>query len=213
MRRHEQLCPKALHPLDRRRYRVTTQLLPSGALPEPCRAGLRRCQALRRGGRCLSLHQRGLANANLQQRAKEWCKDPIFARILARDLRKLEDLTGAQVQASGTSFGDLDGDGQRDAAVLITFDFGGTNDVQHLIAYLHRRGTYRPAASRFIGGSHRQVESGELKTIKAGVILLDLHVPQPQGTPCCASSNGRAKFVLNSRELMRVEEATAMATR
>jgi hypothetical protein len=155
----------------------------------------------------------GLANANLQQRANEWRKDPVFARTLARDLRKLEDLTGAQVQASGTSFGDLNGDGRRDAAVLITFNFGGTNDVQHLIAYLYRQGTYWPAASRFIGGSHRQVQSGELEAIKSGVILLDLHVLQPQGTACCASGHGGAKFVLNNRELMRVEEATAVAAR
>jgi hypothetical protein len=156
---------------------------------------------------------RRLANANLHQRAKEWRKDPIFARTLARDLRKLEDLAGAQVQASGTSFGDLDGNGQRDAAVLITFDFGGADYVQHLVAYLFREGTYRLAASRFIGGSHRQVQSGELETIKSGVILLDLHVQQPQGAACCASGDGRAKFVLNGRELTRVEEATAMAAR
>lgn len=136
----------------------------------------------------------GLANANLQQRANEWRKDPVFARTLARDLRKLEDLTGAQVQASGTSFGDLNGDGRRDAAVLITFDFGGTNDVHHLIAYLCRQGTYRPAASRFIGGSYRQVQSAELEAIKSGVILLDLHVLQPQGTACCASGHGGASL-------------------
>jgi hypothetical protein len=156
---------------------------------------------------------RGLANANLQRHANELPEDTIFARTLARGLRRLEDLTGAQVQASSTSFGDLNGDGQRDAAVLITFHFGGTNDVQHLIAYLYRQGTYRPAASRFIGGSHRQVQSGELEAIKAGVILLDLHVLQPQGAACCAPGRGKAKFVLNSRELTRVEEATAIAIR
>jgi hypothetical protein len=155
----------------------------------------------------------GIASISAQRRANEWRNDPTFARTLIRDLRKLQELTGTRVQASSTSFGDLNGDGQRDAAVLITFNFGGTNDVQHLIAYLHRQGAYSPVASRFIGGSDRQGQSGELEAIESGVILLDLHVRQRQSAACCAAVHGRAKFVLNSRELMRVDEATAMAKR
>jgi hypothetical protein len=97
--------------------------------------------------------------------------------------------------------------------VLITVDFGGTDYVQHLVAYLYRQGTYRPAASRFIAGSHDDVQSAELEAIKGGMIFLDLRVLQATAAVCCASASRRAAFVLENGELVRVEEATAMATR
>jgi hypothetical protein len=116
------------------------------------------------------------------------------------------------VQAGAAGFGDLHGDGQPDAAALITFDFGGTDYVQHLIAYLYRQGTYRPAASRLIAGSHGDVQSAELEAIKGGMIFLDLRVLQATGAGCCASGSRRAAFVLENGELIGVEEMAATTT-
>lgn len=152
------------------------------------------------------------AKTMAQRGAIEWGRDPIFARTLARDLRKLKEFTDAEVQAGAVSFGDLHGDGQPDAAVLITFDFGGTDYVQHLVVYLYRQGTYRPAASRFIAGSHGDVQSAELEAIKGGMIFLDLRVLQAAGAVCCASGSRRAAFVLENGELIGVEKVAATTT-
>jgi hypothetical protein len=152
------------------------------------------------------------AKTTAQRGAIEWGRDPLFAHTLARDLRKLEELTGAEVQAGAAGFGDLHGDRQPDAAVLITFDFGGTNYVQHLVVYLYREGTYRPAASRFIAGSHGDVQSAELEAIKEGMIFVDLRVLQAAGAVCCASGSRRAAFVLENGELIGVEKVAATTT-
>jgi hypothetical protein len=156
----------------------------------------------------------GAAAANLQRGRGERSGDVVFANALARDLRKLEESTNAEVQAGSTGFGDLNGDGHSDAAVLITFDFGGTHYVQYLVAYLYSQDTYQPAARRFIGGSDREVQNGELEAIKAGMIFLRLEIRRPDDPASRPSGIQEDRFVLASSELMRVDEkAAASVTR
>jgi hypothetical protein len=155
----------------------------------------------------------GATAANLQRGRKQRSGDVVLADALARDLHKLEESTEAEVQAGSAGFGDLNGDGQPDVAVLITFDFGGTHYVQYLVAYLYQEGTYQPAARRFIGGSDREVQNGELETIEAGMIFLRL-ILRPDHATSRPSGIQEERFVLIDGELLRVDEtAAASATR
>jgi hypothetical protein len=152
--------------------------------------------------------------ANLQRGRGERSGDVVFANALARDLRELKESTNAEVQAGSAGFGDLNGDGQSDAAVLITFDFGGSHYVQYLVAYLYSQDTYQPAAKRFIGGSDREVQNGELEAIKTGMIFLRHQILRPDDAAFRPSGIQGERFVLTNGELMRVDEkAAASATR
>jgi hypothetical protein len=156
----------------------------------------------------------GATAANLKRGRRERFGDVVFAKALARDIRKLEESTGAGVQAGNAGFGDLDGDGQPDAAVLITFDFGGTHYVQYLVAYVYRQGTYHPTARRFIGGSHREVQNGDLEAIEARMIFLHLEFRRPDDAASRPSGIQEDRFVLTDGELLRVDKkAAALATR
>ena len=130
--------------------------------------------------------------------------DLALAAALARDLRKLEEGSHTKVEAGDIGFGDLDGDGQRDAALLITFA-SGADRLQYLVAYVYRQGAYRLAASQFIGGSYREVHSGELEGIEAGVILVRLQIEQTEDVACCALSYRTGTFMLENRSLTRLE--------
>jgi hypothetical protein len=131
-------------------------------------------------------------------------EDLALAAALARDLRKLEEGSHTKVEAGNIGFGDLDGDGQRDAALLITFA-SAADRLQYLVAYVYRQGAYRLAASQFIGGSYREVHSGELEGIEAGVILVRLQIEQTEDVACCPLSYRTGTFVLENRSLTRLE--------
>jgi hypothetical protein len=135
-----------------------------------------------------------------------------FAVELARDLRKLEEGSHTKVEAGDIGFGDLDGDGQRDAALLITF-FSGADHLQYLVAYVYREGTYRLAASRFIGGSYREVESGELEAIEAGEISVRLQIAQTEDVACCPLRKQEATFVLENGGLARLKQGNQASMR
>jgi hypothetical protein len=134
---------------------------------------------------------------------REWSAD--LALALARDLRALEEGSGTEVQAGSPAFGDLNGDDQLDAAVLITFASGGIDQLQYLVAYVHAQGTYQLVASRFIGGSYREVYRGELEAIAAGMIFLRLQIVQTGEVACCPSGNRTARLALENGELVRLK--------
>lgn len=121
-----------------------------------------------------------------------------------RDLARLKKSADDSVEASVGSFGDLNDDQIDDAAVLITFDADGNDHAQYLVAYVAEGGTYRPAASRFIGGRYRKIFGADVKTIRDGRIELDLRVLEPEDLFCCPSGTESAGFVLENGELISV---------
>jgi hypothetical protein len=131
--------------------------------------------------------------------------DAALSVALGRDLRKLEEGSHAKVEAGSPRFGDLDGDGKLDAALLITFASGGADHLQYLVVYVYRQGTYHLAASRFIGGSYRDVRSGELEAIEAGRIFIRLQIEQTDDVGCCPPGD-QAAFVLENGSLSRLGE-------
>ena len=121
---------------------------------------------------------------------------------VARDLARLKKSADDAVEASVGSFGDLNDDDVEDAAVLITFDADGADHAQYLVAYVAEDGTFRPAASRFIGGRYRKVFGADVAGIEQGRIQLELRVLEPDDAYCCPSGVERVQFVLENGELV-----------
>ena len=119
-----------------------------------------------------------------------------------RDLARLKKSADDAVEATVGPFGDLNDDRVDDAAVLITFDADGNDHAQYLVAYVAEGGTFRPAASRFIGGRYRKVFGGDVTTIRDGRIELELQVLEPEDPFCCPSGSESAEFVLENGELV-----------
>lgn len=121
---------------------------------------------------------------------------------IERDLARLKKSADDAVEATVGSFGDLNGDDVEDAAVLITFDADGADHAQYLVAYVAEDETFRPAASRFIGGRYRKVFGADVAGIEQGRIRLELKVLQPEDAYCCPSGAESAQFVLENGELV-----------
>lgn len=151
------------------------------------------------------------ANGTAEQAPPPASDVPALQAVVARDLERLDQSTEAKVVADSTAYGDLNGDGELDAAVLITFDADGADYVQYLVAYLFEDDDYRPVASRMIGGRYREVYGGEVDKIQDGAILLDLQILQPGDPSCCPSGTRQSVIVLKDGELVKIEEDPAAA--
>ena len=124
---------------------------------------------------------------------------------VSRDLDRLKQSSEDVVDASIGDFGDLNGDGVPDAAVLITFDAKGSDHAQYLVAYVAEDETYRPAASRFIGGRYRKVFDARIDGIESGQIRLELRVLEPDDPYCCPSGTDQARFALQDGQLVTLQ--------
>lgn len=121
---------------------------------------------------------------------------------VARDLARLKTTAEDSVEASIEGFGDLNGDEVLDAAILITFDADGSDHAQYLVAYVAEEGSFRPAASRFIGGRYRKIFGADVRAIEDGRIRLELKVLEPEDPYCCPSGSEAALFALQNGELV-----------
>ncbi len=93
--------------------------------------------------------------------------------------------------------GDLDGDGQDEAAVVLTTNFGGTG-VFHYLAVVKQTGQEnRNLDTRAIGD---RVQVRDLR-IDEGYILLDLVRPGPQDAACCPTEVASLAFRLDKGKL------------
>src|ERR671918_37038 len=72
----------------------------------------------------------------------------LLDQVVERTLHSVQELYGGQFQAELAAFGDLDGDGLEDAAVLITYQADREEYVQYLVAYLFNGETFRSVATR-----------------------------------------------------------------
>jgi hypothetical protein len=100
------------------------------------------------------------------------------------------------------AFGDLDGDGQEDAAVLLTIDAGGTGTFYHLFALLNQGGQPLQAGAAYVGD--RQLVN-ELY-ISNGRILLDHQTHGLSSPLCCPDEHRLTGFVLEKGRLRRTSE-------
>ena len=96
------------------------------------------------------------------------------------------------------AFGDLEGDGFADAAVIVFISGGGSGTFIHVVAVLDRDGTPVQAARAFLG-DRVGVES---LTIASGEIVATLLTHRPSDGLCCPTLNITRAFTLSGDQLV-----------
>ena len=95
-------------------------------------------------------------------------------------------------------FGDIDGDGKDDIAVLYTIEgFCCGNNYHFYLAVLINRGSkFELVTSAEVGGKGER--GVEFNAIKNGKILLNTDEYLPDDPMCCPSSKGRTTYILKN---------------
>ena len=138
----------------------------------------------------------------------------ILQAALARDIRRLDQLTGAsswRFEPDMATLGDLDGDGVEDGAVLLSHrdENGGTS--HHLLAYLFDGTTFRPVARINVEAYYQNFTDVAIESIADGGIELLLHTPRAGDPACCPSGRRRATFELRDGQLVLAAESESGA--
>jgi hypothetical protein len=112
---------------------------------------------------------------------------PYFGRTVTLLNGSYSESSGANVykvmMLDTVAFGDLNGDGVEDAAIILVENSGGTGQFESVIAVFNSYGAPIQADQAMLGDRVR-VNS---VTISMGVIRLDLLVPGPNDPLCCPS--------------------------
>jgi hypothetical protein len=130
----------------------------------------------------------------------------ILDQVVKETLHSVEQLYGGEFQAEHAAFGDLDGDGVEDAAVLITYEAERNDYVQYLVAYLFNGETFQSVATKNVGGRFLDALRAELKGIVDRRILVELEALDG-GAACCATR--RTAFALEGGQLVEVADPGA----
>lgn len=97
-------------------------------------------------------------------------------------------------------YGDLNGDGIEDAAVILSTQNGGTGHFRELAAMLNRNGEADNVATVPLG-DRVVVETGR---IVAGAIMLGMRVQGPNDGMCCPSQSVAWRFRLQGDRLLKL---------
>ena len=130
----------------------------------------------------------------------------LLDQVVEQTLQSVQELYGGQFQAELAAFGDLDGDGLEDAAVLVTYQAERDEYVQYLVAYLFNGETFQSVATRNVGGRFLDALRADLQGIADGKILVELEALDG-GAACCATR--RAAFALENGQLVEVDDPGA----
>ncbi len=102
------------------------------------------------------------------------------------------------VQLVDWAFGDLDGDGNADAVVVLAFDWGGSGTFMYLVPVLNKSGnpqTYNPAVEIGDRGTFRSV------IIKEKVVAAQVLLHGKDDALCCPTVLTTLNFRLHGQEL------------
>jgi len=97
------------------------------------------------------------------------------------------------------SFGDLNGDGAEDAALILVSDPGGSGTFYDLVAVINSQGKAKYAASIFLG-DRVKVEKVDLSS---GKILVKMVIHKRTDPMCCPSLKVEQEYALQGDELVR----------
>jgi len=127
-------------------------------------------------------------------------------QALARDLQRLAELSSAKArfEVAGARLGDLDQDGDADAAVLLDYLSDGPASAQFLMAYQYDGETFRPAAKAYLGRLGAEARVSGIERIDEGVIEVVLQVRQQGDQECCPSGRHRQAYVLQDGNLVEL---------
>ena len=130
----------------------------------------------------------------------------LLDEVLQETLRSVEELYGGAYEAEHAAFGDLDGDGAADAAVLITYQperDAYDEYVQYLVAYRFNGETFQSVATRNVGGRFLDAVRADLEGIADRRIVVALEVAD-EGAACCTTR--RTAFSLQRGQLVEVAD-------
>jgi hypothetical protein len=127
-------------------------------------------------------------------------------QALARDLRRLTELSSgnARFELADAQLGDLDQDGDDDAAVLLDYLSDGPGTAQFLMAYRFDGETFRPAAKTYLGRLGAAARATGIERIDEGAIEVLLQVHQQGDQECCPSGRHRQIYVLQDGSLLEL---------
>jgi hypothetical protein len=143
---------------------------------------------------------RGLEAMSGVQRSK-------LDQALARDLQRLAELSSvsaARFEVAGAELGDLDRDGDDDAAVLLNYLGERPGAAQFLMAYRFDGETFHPTAKTYLGGLGAETHVSAIEAIDEGAIELLLQVRQQGDQECCPSGRHRRAYVLEEGDLVEL---------
>lgn len=130
--------------------------------------------------------------------------EALLEEAIARDLARLSELTTqGGFDAQIAAFGDLDGDGIEDAAVIMTYTNGAAR-TQFLVAYVFQGGAYLPVAKAALTDPDEGVQGAEVEAIEGGRIRLKLELLEPGDPECCPSGSSRTAFVVQNGRLVEI---------
>ena len=130
----------------------------------------------------------------------------LLDRVVEETWQSVEQLDGGEYRAEHAAFGDLDGDGVDDAAVLITYQADRDDYVQYLVAYQFNGETFRSVATKNVGGRFLDALRADLQGIAHRRILVELEALDGDGA-CCATR--RTAFALERGQLVEVADPGA----
>jgi heat shock protein HslJ len=105
------------------------------------------------------------------------------------------------------AFGDLDGDGVEDAAVLLAENSGGSGTFIYLAAVLNRNGNPQNTATQLLGD---RVQVNSL-SIEDGEIIVDVITHGPDDPMCCPTQQVVQTYELRDNELVQTSEEVISA--
>jgi hypothetical protein len=79
------------------------------------------------------------------------------------------------------AFGDLNGDGAEDSAVILWSNTGGSGSLVELVALINRNGTFQQAAAHPLGGN----VGVQNLSIRSGRIVVEMLKHGPDDAHCC----------------------------
>lgn len=141
--------------------------------------------------------QSGPTAALNKEEEQKTIADYIAAAARAADGNEYED-------ARTILYGDLDGDGDEDAAVQFTIEGmgGGNNYIFYLAIFKNENGKLTPVTDEAIGGKmNRNIE---LKKIENGKMFFDTQEYDADDGACCPSIEGKTAYILEGNKLKEV---------
>jgi hypothetical protein len=173
-----------------------------------CKAAVRDNQPREKEPRGDSAKQPLTTNAlkNLEYRSKWSAKGKIKLRDgIYQEKIVPESATELVIKLSDrTGFGDLNGDGLEDAAVILVSDHGGSGTFYDLAAVINSRGKAKHVAGAFLGD---RVKVEEVR-VRSGKIVVKMLTHQSTDPMCCPSLQIEQAYGLQGDELVRQPEET-----
>jgi heat shock protein HslJ len=147
----------------------------------------------------MPLTEEALKNAEYRS---EWTEDGA-AQLVNGEYRKpiMEgSATEIVIRLVGVAFGDLNGDGAKDAAVILVTDPGGSGTFYDLVAVLNRDGEPEHVATVSLG------DRAEIQTlsVESGQIIVRMITHGPNDPMCCPTQEVEQTYALQGSKLVDI---------